>query len=99
MRSYSQAWPCAPLSPQTAALLPCGVRAVSLPSYQRAVVRPEWDVLLIQCLAPARDGSDGGCYVTAGFSGPWPSAAGVHMSFRVTELSRMFHAVAKLNLV
>lgn len=51
MRSYSQTWPCAPVSPQTAALLLCGVRAVSLPSYQRAVVHLEWDVLLIQCLA------------------------------------------------
>lgn len=54
---------------------------------------------------PARDGSDGGCYVTTGFSGLQPSAAaaaasaaGVHMSFRVTELTRMFHAVSKLNL-
>lgn len=51
MRSYSQTWPCAPLSPQTATPLPCGVRLVSLPSYQRAVVHLEWDVLLIQCLS------------------------------------------------
>lgn len=48
---------------------------------------------------PARDGSDGCCYVTTGFSGCWrlpaaaaAAAAGVNMSFRVTELSGMFCA-------
>ncbi len=51
MRSYSQPWPCTPLSPWTLALLLSILRAVLLPGDQRVKLRLEWDVLLIQWLA------------------------------------------------